>query len=212
MLLVALLVAALVAGCTTTVTGSAVAGAHARPQQPPSPTTSVPPPVRTTLGCSGSTKVIQPKGAPYCYLLPSGFTDATDQLMLNYQSDNPSQYDTAVAVAVHDVIIVAVYPLRENSDGLSASVLGDQVSAVLGQGESAGFTVTGDPTPTTVDNARAFEIPIKQNDGQYASSIYFVFRGYTEVEINCQFADHQSEINTACAAIRSDIEVIDPAR
>jgi hypothetical protein len=202
----ALAVGALVAGCTTTVTGSAEAGSHLT-----TPATPTKPPVRTTLDCSAG-KVIQPKGAPYCYQLPSGFKDATGQLTLNYQSDNPSQYDSAVAVAVHDVIIVAVYPLRENSDQVSAGVLGDQVNAVLGQGESAGFTVTGDPTQTTVDGARAFEIPIKQNDGQYASSIYFVFRGFTEVEINCQFADHQAEIETGCGSMRDSIEIIDPPR
>jgi hypothetical protein len=203
---VALVIGALVAGCATTVTGRAVAVSH------PTAATPTKPPVRTTLDCSGGGKVIQPKGAPYCYLLPAGFTDATGQLTLNYQSDNPSQYDSAVAVAVHDVIIVAVYPLRENSDELSASALGEQVNAVLGQGESAGFTVTGDPTQTTVDDARAFEIPIKQNDGQYSSSIYFVFRGFTEVEINCQFADHQADIDKGCASMRDSIEIIDPAR
>jgi hypothetical protein len=200
--------AALVAGCTTTVSGSAapvggpVAGSAAPSQKPVA---------RTKLDCSGG-KIIQPKGAPYCYLLPSGFTDATGQLTLNYQSDNPSQYDSAVAVAVHDVIIVAVYPLRENSDELSASSLSEQVNAVLGQGESAGFTVTGDPTQTTVDGARAFQIPIKQNDGQYVSSIYFVFRGFTEVEINCQYADHQTDIDKGCASMRDSVEVIDPPR
>jgi hypothetical protein len=212
---IALAVGALVAGCTTTVTGSAEAGspvaAGNQTTPPPVPTT---PPARTTLDCSAGSggKVIQPKGAPYCYLLPGGFSDATGQLTLNYQSDNPSQYDSAVAVAVHDVIIVAVYPLRENSDNLSASSLSDQVDAVLGQGESAGFTVTGDPTQTTVDDARAFEIPIKQNDGQYVSSIYFVFRGFTEVEINCQFADHKADIDKGCASMRASIEIIDPPR
>lgn len=156
--------------------------------------------------------MIQPKGAPYCYLLPAGFTDATGQLTLNYQSANPSQYDSAIAVAVHDVIIVAVYPLRENSDGLSADVLGQQVNAVLDQGESAGFSVTGSPSPTTVDGARAFQIPIKQNSGQYASTIYFVFRGFTEVEINCQFAAEQDDITSGCAEVRDTIQIIDRPR
>lgn len=186
------------AGCHTTIAGSATPAPGAVPRP-------------ATLSCSGP-DVIEPKGAPYCYRLPSGFTDATGQLTLNYQSANPSRFDSAVAVAVHDVIIVAVYPLRENSDDISSDVLSQQVDAVLTQGESAGFTVTGNPTPTTVDGARAFEIPIKQNDGQYGSTIYFVFRGFTEVEINCQFATQQPKIDAGCASVRRSIQIIDAPR
>jgi hypothetical protein len=195
---------ALLAGCTTTVTGSAVAGSTITGSAPA-------PPVRTTTSCSGGT-VIQPKGAPYCYLLPAGFNDATGQLTLSYQSANRSKYDSAIAVAVHDAIIVAVYPLQENSDGLSATVLSDQVSTVLNEGESAGFTVTGDPAPTTVDNARGFRTTIKQNDGQYAATIYFVFRGYTEVEINCQYADKRGDIDRGCTSVRHTIQITDPPK
>lgn len=208
---------ALAAGCTTTVTGSAVAGsapagsvgAGSEPTAIPAPT---PTPVqRTTTNCSGGT-VIQPKGAPYCYLLPTGFDDATGQLTLSYQSVNRSKYDSAVAVAVHDAIIVAVYPLRENSDTLSAPVLSDQVSTVLGQGESAGFTVAGDPVQTTVDDARAFRTTIKQNDGQYASTIYFAFRGFTEIEINCQYSAKQADIDRGCTSVRQTIQITDPPK
>lgn len=196
LLLPTLLVGGLLAGCATAVTGTATAAG---------------PFVPTSLSCSGGT-VVAPKGAPYCYLVPAGFTNATGQLTLNYQSANPSQFDSAVAVAVHDVIIVAVYPLRENSDTVSSTVLGSQVQAVLDQGESSGFTITGSPTPTTVDGARAFVIPIKQNDGQYGSTIYFVFRGFTEVEINCQFANEPDTINTGCASVRDSIQIIDAHR
>lgn len=196
-LMLTLAACAALAGCDTVIAGSAT------------PAPGAPKPA--TLSCSGS-GVIEPKGAPYCYRLPPGFTDATGQLTLNYQSANPSKYDSAVAVAVHDVIIVAVYPLRENSDDVSSDVLGQQVAAVLTQGESAGFTVTGNPTPTTVDGARAFEIPIKQNDGQYGSTIYFVFRGFTEVEINCQFATQQPRIDVGCASVRGSIKIIDAPR
>lgn len=205
-LLPLLLVACVATGCATPIAGSAIPA----PGAPPVAPTTTPPP-RKTLSCTGS-GIIQPTGAPYCYHLPSGFDNATGQLTLNYQSANPSQYDTAVSVAVHDVIIVAVYPLRENSDTIASDQLGQQVADVLQQGESSGFTVTGDPTDSTVDGARAFVIPIKQNDGQYGSTIYFVFRGYTEVEINCQFAVHHSTINEGCTSVRQSIQIIDPPR
>ena len=83
---------------------------------------------------------------------------------------------------------------------------------VLGEGESAGFTVTGDPAPATVDDARGFRTTIKQNDGQYAATIYFVFRGYTEVEINCQYADKQSDIDRGCASVLQTIQITDPPK
>lgn len=204
-----LLAATLTAGCETAVAGSAVPvrSGSARP----SPTTQAPPAKRTTLSCAGD-DVVRPRGAPYCYLLPGGFTDATDQLTLNYQSPNPSEYESAVAVAVHDVIIVAVYPLREDSDSLSDDALSDEVNLVLRQGESSGFTVTGQPTPTTVDENRAFRIPIKQKDGQYTSTIYFVFRGFTEIEINCQYARQRAAIERGCAGLLRSIQIVDLPR
>ena len=205
---VTLAACALAAGCTTTVTGAAIAGSTAIGAAPaPAPT----PTQRTTTNCSGGT-VIQPKGAPYCYLLPTGFNDATGQLTFSYESTNSSKYESAVAVGVHDAVIVAVYPLRENSDSLSASVLSDQVDTVLGQGESAGFTVAGDPVQTTVDNTRAFRTTIKQNDGQYAATIYFAFRGFTEIEINCQYSAKQSDIERGCTSVRQTIQITDPPK
>jgi hypothetical protein len=205
---VTLAACALAAGCTTTVTGAAIAGSTAIGSAPaPAPT----PVQRTRTTCSGGT-VIQPKGAPYCYLLPTGFNDATGQLTFSYESTNSSKYESAVAVGVHDAVIVAVYPLRENSDSLSASVLSDQVDTVLGQGESAGFTVAGDPVQTTVDNTRAFRTTIKQNDGQYAATIYFAFRGFTEIEINCQYSAKQSDIERGCTSVRQTIQITDPPK
>lgn len=199
-----LLAVALAAGCDTAVSGSAVPVRAGTTKQ-------APPAKRTTLSCTGG-QVVQPKGAPYCYLLPAGFTDATDQLTLNYQSPNPSEYDSAVAVAVHDVIIVAVYPLRENSDSLADDALAREVNLVLRQGAASGFTVTGDPTPTTVDGDRAFQIPIRQNDGEYTSTIYFVFRGFTEVEINCQYADRRAAVERGCAGLLRSIQIVDLPR
>lgn len=200
----ALAASALLAGCDTTVTGTAQPAGRAAPG-PSAPVH------RTTLDCSGGT-VIRPRRAPYCYQLPAGFHDATDQLTLTYQSANPSQYDSAVAVAVHDVIIVVVYPLRQDSDALSSSVLADQVNTVLRAGESSGFSVIGRPTPATVSGDRAFEIPIKQDDGQFSAMIYFVFNGFTEVEINCQWAQQVADITRGCASVLKSVQIVDPPR
>jgi hypothetical protein len=204
----ALAAGAALAGCATTVTGSA---RPAAPVTSTAPTTTPTPTRRTTLDCSGGT-VIHPHGAPYCYLLPAGFADATDQLTLTYQSATPGRYDSAVSVAVHDVVLVVVYPLRLDSDGFGQSQLAGAVRDVLRQGESSGFTVVGDPTPTTVTGDRAFRVPVKQNQGQYTATIYFVFDGFTEVEIGCQSAQRPQDVARGCAGVLSTVQIIDPPR
>lgn len=210
----ALVLPTLLTGCTTTVRGSAApeaarAGTPAAP--PPSTTTPTPKPKRTSLTCAGGT-VIRPDGAPYCYLMPSGFTDATNRLTLNFQSANQSQYDSAVGVDVHDVIVVAVFTLPANSDAMTAQRLAGEVDLVLSQGASSGLRIAGDPVPATVDGNRAFRIPVQQTDGEFTSTIYFVFRGFTEVEINCQHADRQPDIDRGCASVRQSIQIVDLPR
>jgi hypothetical protein len=208
----AALACALLAGCTTTVSGAAVAhgpgsvASRAKPAPAPAP-----PPKRTSLSCTGGT-VVRPAGAPYCYLLPAGFTDATDRLTLNFQTARPSQYDSAIAVAVHDVILVVTYPLERDSDRVSAEALAGQVRTVMAKGVASGFRVTGDPVRTTVDDDRAFRLRIEQSQGQYQADVYFVFDGSTEVEINCQHADRQADIDRGCAQVLSSIQVIDPPK
>ncbi len=203
----AALACVLLAGCTTTVAGSAVAhrpGIAAAPAKPPAP------PKRTSLSCSGGT-VVRPAGAPYCYLMPSGFSDATNRLTLNFQTAQPGQHDSAIAVAVHDVILVVTYPLHSDSDGVPSDLLADQVREVMAKG-AAGFRISGAPVPTTVDGNRAFRLEIEQNQAQYAADVYFVFDGSTEVEINCQRADRDADIDRGCTQVLSSIQVIDPPK
>lgn len=186
--LVTLLTCCLVAaGCATTITGSAV-------------------PVGTGAGgavsCGGGT-VIQPKGAPYCYLLPTGFVDTTDQVTLQYQSANPGRYISAVEVAKFDTITVSVYPLRANSDSVSLSSLADQLVAALPDPATTGIT-TGKPTTTTLNGARTVQLSVDKT-GEYSSTVYFAFRGFTEIEVDCQWAAHQADIDRGCATVRDTI-------
>jgi hypothetical protein len=156
--------------------------------------------------------VVQPKGAPYCYLLPAGFTDTTGQLSLQYQSSSPSSYVSAVAVAPYDTIIVAVYPLRLNSDSLSASALSDLINGALSNSAAAGIKVVGQSTITSLNGARAVRLMVSKTDGQFTSILYFAFRGYTEVEVDCQWARQQAQIDKGCSSIRNTIRIVDPPR
>jgi len=183
-------------GCATSIAGSAV----------PAPGR-----VGTRAACSGGT-VIQPKGAPYCYPLPAGFNDTTGQLSLQYQSASPSRYVSAVAVAPFDTIIVAVYPLRLDSDSLSESALSDLINGALSDTAAAGIKVVGRSTITSVDGARAVRLTVSKSGGQFTSTLYFAFRGYTEVEVDCQWAQQRARIDKACTSIRNAIQIVDPPR
>ncbi|HEX4724337.1 MAG TPA: hypothetical protein VH333_17600 [Pseudonocardiaceae bacterium] len=181
--LVTLLTCCLVAaGCTTTINGSAVAAG--------------------APSCVGGT-VVQPKGAPYCYLLPAGFVDVTDHVTLQYRSANPGRYITSVEVAQLDVITVSDYPLRTDSDSVSMSSLTNQIVAALPDPAAGGLT-PGQPTTTTLDGARTVELTFDQT-GEYSSVLYFAFRGYDEIEVDCQWAADKAEIDRGCASVRDTI-------
>lgn len=190
--LVTLLTCTLVAGCATTITGSAVPAAGG-----------------TALDCAGG-KVVEPKGAPYCYLLPTGFTDVSNAVTLQYQSANPGRYISAIEVAKFDTITVSVYPLRADSDTVSSGDLSAAIVSALPDPTSTGIR-SGTPTMTTLAGARAVRVTV-QSAGQYASTAWFAFRGYTEVEVDCQWAQHQDQIDQGCAGVRNTLRFVDPPR
>ncbi len=188
----ALLTCCLVAaGCATTITGAAV-------------------PVAGAITCAGGT-VIQPKGAPYCYLLPDGFTDTSDKITLQYQGASPARYLSAVEVAQYDTITVSVFPLRANSDPLSATELSTVVTDALAGAAATGISA-GQPGMTSLNGARTVQITVRKTGGQFTATTYFAFRGFTELEINCQWAQHKSDIDRGCASIRDTIRFADPPR
>lgn len=191
--LVTLLTCLVAAGCATTITGSAVPA--------PAGTGSA-----TRLTCTGGT-VIQPKGAPYCYLLPAGFIDITDNVTLQYQSANPGQYLSAIDVAQLDTITVSIYPLRADSDPLTIDFLATQLQRALPSPTSTGITAS-QPTTTTLDGARTVRIGVDKA-GAYSSMVYFAFRGYTELELDCQWAQHQSDVDRGCTAVRDTLQFVD---
>lgn len=182
------------AGCATVIPGSAVpAGSGAA----------------TTLSCSGGT-LIKPKGAPYCYLLPAGFTDITDNVTLQYQSANPGRYLSAIEVARLDTITVSIYPLHSDSDSLGLDFLTTQLQNALPDAATTGITA-GKPTTTTLAGARAVQFSVTKT-GEYSSTVYFAFRGYTELEVDCQWAQQQADIDRGCAGVRGTLQFVDLRR
>ncbi|HEY3611526.1 MAG TPA: hypothetical protein VGL06_28790 [Pseudonocardiaceae bacterium] len=184
-----LLVSGLLAGCTSTTTGPAPAA---------------------LVTCAGGT-VIQPAGAPYCYLLPAGFTDYTGKVTVQVQSDVPTSYASVVGIAVYDSIQVSVVRLRADSDSISMAALTDGLSSSMSNMTAHGLIVGQSTSAAPVDNDRTVQVTLTKGN-LYTSTIYAVFRGYTEIAINCQSSEREPDVDRACASIRQTIRIVDLPR
>jgi hypothetical protein len=214
----AALLAAL-AACSSTVSGqgsfeSAGPSVTATPSGSQTPTATQTPAGRTVLSCTGGT-VLQPKNAPYCYLLPGAFKDvsALTSTTVGQSGEHPSAVARAsetITQTVRDLIIVLDFTLRLDTDALSDDELVQQLSTLITQFEAQGFVFDSKvPGRTTVDGARGFTYHAKAREG-YFSDILFAFRGKQEVEVNCQYKAHQADIQRACGAILASLQITNP--
>jgi hypothetical protein len=196
------LAAVLVAGCASSVQGTgtvaadAVKPSAAAPSGSPSATAA---PGRSSLKCTG--KAIAPSGAPYCFGIPGGFTDVSSSVTIDTSIGN-EKFRSAVAVADRDLIIVTTYSLNADTDPISADTLEGELKTVLGQLATQGFTFESTQAERgTVDGARSFGYSATQSKNKLRSRVYFVFRGKSEVEINCQWQEKQAEVEKGCKAV-----------
>jgi predicted small secreted protein len=199
--LAALAVASLLAGCGGTVAGTGTIAADAKkPSSKPSgsPSTAADP-GRSSLSCKGTT--IAPSGAPYCFVVPQGFTDVSSSVTIDTSIGN-EKFRSAVAIADRDLVIVTVYALQANTDAIASDTLEGELKTVLGQLASQGFTFESTQAKRgTVDGARSFSYRARQSKDNLESDVYFLFRGKSEVEVNCQWKDKPAEVQKGCKAI-----------
>jgi hypothetical protein len=197
MLLAAMCV--LLAACTGSVAGR---GSFGGPAAPPG-TAPAPAPA---LGCTGA-KVIAPPAAPYCYLLPAGLVDTSGSVSVGTRIGQ-EKHRSAVALDSHDVIVVLVYELLADSDGVADQALTGELRAVLDRFTAQGLVFPGTPPERgVVDGARSFHYRATQAARRLTSDFYFVFRGRLEVEINCQWSEHRAELAAACAAVLKSLRI-----
>jgi len=220
----AVLCALLVAACSTAVGGSGTfaeggasgaatpsgssSGSPASTSPGSSPTSggSTEGPGRQTLSCTGA-KLISPSGAPYCYAIPSGFTDVSSSVTVD-TSVGKEKFRTAVAVADRDLIIVTVYELLADTDSISDESLEQELKGVLTSLASQGFTFDSTtPKRTAVDGARAFSYHAREAKNQLQADVSFIFRGKTEVEVNCQWQRRQADITRGCQQVLESLQI-----
>ncbi len=216
-LLLAGLIAALAAACSTAVTGQGTfAGGPAPVPSGTTPAASSavpsPPPTsatgggRSALSCSGGT-VISPAGAPYCYLLPAGFLDVSSSITVGASVGN-EKFRTGVALAARDLIIVTVYQLRLDADPIPDGTLVAQLQTVLAQLATQGFTFDSTtPSTSQVDGARAFTFHAREQREQLQADVTFVFRAATEVEVNCQSQTRAADVRRGCGQVLSSLQI-----
>jgi hypothetical protein len=208
----------LLAGCASTVEGTGQVAANAAPlggapsgsgsaSPTPDPSASASPGEdegRQTLSCSGSK--ISPAGSPYCFVMPSGFQDVSASVSVS-ASIGQDKYRSAVAVGEQDLIIVSVYELRQDTDGIADDTLEGELKQVLGQLTQQGFTFEStDAKKTTVDGARSFGYHASQQSTGLQSDVYFLFRGKNELQVNCQWKTKQADITRGCKSVLSTLQ------
>ena len=169
-------------------------------------TTASTPPTRQALACTGGT-VISPAGAPYCYLLPAGFVDVTSSLTLEASVGN-MKYRSGVAVDQRDLIFAAVFDLPFDSDQASDLLLSAVLKTTIQKLTQQGFKISSTtPKRSVVDDARTFGYHVTQAGLAVASDLMFVFRGHTEVEVNCQWRDHSAKVHQACQRVLGSLQI-----
>jgi hypothetical protein len=209
----------LLCGCTTAVAGqgaylgptvtrttTALPTTTAAPTPTPSPTPVRYDPGRRALACRGA-KVLAPKGGPYCYPVPAGMRDVTGEVKIAVGARG-ARYVTGVGLAGRDVIVVMAYRTPLNTDLLpNATIVGD-LHGVLASLARAGFVFASrTPAVTRVDRARAFTYHARSRDSSYRSDLTFVFRGRSQLEVLCQYADRPAAMQRACRQVLSTLQI-----
>jgi hypothetical protein len=201
----------LVAGCATTVAGTGQPAANvtkpgggpaasARPSSSAAPNGSG----RQALTCGGPK--VSPAGSPYCFTVPAGFQDVSSSVTVD-ASIGREKYRSAVAVGDRDLIIISVYELRRDTDGIADDTLEGELKQVLQRLSEQGFSFgSSTADKTRVDGARSFGYHASQRSTGLESDVYFLFRGRDELQLNCQWKDKEADITRGCKSVLGTLQ------
>lgn len=202
--------AVLLAGCSTSVAGNPTAAGAGSSEpagttQSTQPTqTSEPGPDTGALDCEGP-DVVAPEDQPFCFTLPEGFRQ--DDVDLDNQAGSAASYTTGVLLSDRDVIVFSVYELTLDSDDLTDEDLTDALADVIAQLAVQGFDFTQtEPQLLEVDGARTFFYTGADASG-LRSDTYFIFRGETELQVNCQWETMETEVLAGCEQVLDSLRI-----
>jgi len=160
---------------------------------------------RTTLRCSGT--VISPAGAPYCFTLPTGFQDTSASASLGTSSGRGDKFRSAAALGPRDLIIVTVYEVATDTDGIADDTLEGELKTVLGRLAQQGLTFESTSAQrSTVDGARSFGYHARHAKDGFESDIVFLVRGRNEIQVICQWTEKAAEVRKGCRAVLGSLQ------
>lgn len=175
-------VLATLGGCATTVQGRGARDA-------------------STLHCPPG--AVTAHGAPFCYVLPDGFTD--NSALDTY--GNGWTYRSLISVAQYDLVEVLAGRLTWDSDTYSDARLLARAQSQFARIPDVAQTHI-DVTPTRVDGARAYQWTTNPGDGKTERSI-IAYRGHAEVYIQCLRRDKPQAAQAGCTRVLDTIQIVD---
>lgn len=143
-------------------------------------------------------------GAPFCYVLPDGFTD--NSALNTYGAGWP--YRSLVSVAKYDLVEVLATRLWFDSDTYPDARLLDNARSQLAESAHGAQHTESDVTATRVAGARAYQQTVRRTNGSTERSI-IAYRGYAEVYIQCLWRDKPQAAQEGCARVLDTIQIID---
>lgn len=141
--------------------------------------------------------------APFCYTLPTGFTDFSS--LKNYGKG--WTYRTLVSVGQHDLIEVFAAGSAD-TDRLSEAALKAQYEKVFLLRVGALGIAQADPAQrTSVDGARAYRQVARYKNG-VATDIVTVYRGRSVLSVQCQSQQQKAMVEAACGSVLSSLDFV----
>lgn len=196
--LVPLLIGALLlGGCSSVVAGIG----SVPPSVSPSSGSSGVQPGGPTPQCAGP-QPITVSGAPFCYLTPSGFFNATNSMHFtsSYPYKTAVQYDVS---GIRDLITVsgrrATIDATQYRDAELIALMSDSLSV-------SNVVAHTPPTILTVSGHRAVQTVLRFADGVQSHRV-LVFVGYARVSVSCQWQKFQAQIAAGCASVLSSLRI-----
>jgi hypothetical protein len=195
-----------VVACTSTVGGhpsKALSGPSSSTPPFPSATPTLTP-APTSSGSPGDCSITD-RGAPFCYALPSGFTDYSDKT--SYARG--WRWKTLVSIGRHDLIEVLAQPIQRDLDRMTSTQARVYVATFALHRGIHGVNQVTPLTGTQVDGARAFRQFVTYGSGVHAYA-YNVLRGHSVVYLSCQYtAARRVAVLAGCQRVLATIRIQD---
>ena len=146
--------------------------------------------------------MVSPSGAPYCYVVPPGFTRTKATL-------GGADYASAVSLDNHDIIVAGVFPAPSNLDALTDRELTHAVDDLIGRENSAGFHLVSRHGKLTKPAAgRALEYrATTPTTPPITIDLFVVSKGHTKVQLNCQYTAQRAKVEAACARVLASMRI-----